>query len=106
MHVILRIIICLCNYGFAKSSFTDFKNHTLKRKLIMLGLVIKYQKKKNHKPYGFISGYDGEKYFFSGKTLKTEVHEGDEVRFKDCVNERGFFARDVQLLEKEDNGDI
>ncbi len=70
----------------------------------MYGIVVKYHKKKKRRPYGFICGYDGEEYFFNEKMLKDEVHEGDEVKFREGFNERGFYARDVQLLGKDDNG--
>ena len=63
----------------------------------MLGMVEKIQNKKwrSYKNYGFISGYDGEHYFFvldGHEDLKV----GDEVSFEGRLNEKGYYARHVK----------
>ena len=67
----------------------------------MEGLVTKFYKKHGKKTYGFICGIDGESYYFSGKSLLTEVKQGDEVKFRGRVGDKGNYALDVQALDKE-----
>ena len=72
----------------------------------MQGLVTKFFKKSHGRgPYGFIEGYDGETYFFNRKTMLTEIHEGDEVKFKASFNDKGNYARDVQVLVNDQKGE-
>ena len=66
----------------------------------MQGLVTEMKTKYGSKIYGFIDAYDGERYFFNSKSLSTEVHSGDEVKFKGITNEKGNYAIKVQLLEE------
>ena len=64
----------------------------------MLGMVEKIAKRpRRGKPYGFISGYDGEKYWFSLIGVEN-INVGDEVSFKGRSNEKGFSAYDVKAI--------
>ena len=53
------------------------------------------------KKYGFITGDDGEDYFFheSGLTEGIYVKDEDKVEFKVVVGDRGKKAVDVSLID-------
>ncbi len=66
----------------------------------MQGIIEKfYKRSKKGIPYGFITGYDGESYYFNQKFLMSEVKVGDEVSFKGKRNEQGFIAFDVKAIK-------
>ncbi len=66
----------------------------------MLGIIdrIKLNKRKPKKSYGVILGYDGESYFFrlNDKPFK----EGMEVSYRGERNEKGYYACEVQELNR------
>ncbi len=66
----------------------------------MLGIIgeIHISKKKPEKSYGVILGYDGESYFFrlNDKTYQ----EGMEVSYRGGNNEQGYYAYEVQELNR------
>lgn len=65
----------------------------------MLGTIDKIQQKKSRpdRSYGFIAGYDGERYYFNLRGLD-DLHVGDEVRFEGSFNEKGCFARHIKKI--------
>lgn len=67
----------------------------------MQGIIEKYYKrpKKTKLPYGFITGYDGESYYFNSKNLLSDINIGDEVSFKGRRNEKGFVAFEVKAIK-------
>ena len=66
----------------------------------MLGIIgeIHISKKKPEKSYGVILGYDGESYFFrlNDKPFK----EGMEVSYRGGKNGKGYYACEVQELNR------
>ena len=66
----------------------------------MLGIIgkIHISKKKPNKSYGVILGYDGESYFF--KLKDKPFKEGMEVSYRGGRNEQGYYAYEVQELNR------
>ena len=66
----------------------------------MLGIIdrIKLNKRKPKNSYGVILGYDGESYFFKLNDLPLE--EGMEVSYRGGHNEQGYYAYEVEKLDK------
>lgn len=65
----------------------------------MIGMVTKmvFKKSKPKKSYGFISGCDGEEYWFSLRGVEG-ISVGDEVSFKGGQNEKGYVASNVHHI--------
>lgn len=65
----------------------------------MLGRVEKIQIKKSKplRSYGFILGYDGERYYFPLRG-REELQEGIEVSFRGSRDEKGNTAHDIQTI--------
>lgn len=66
----------------------------------MLGIIdkIHISKKKPRKSYGVILGYDGESYRF--KLTDLPLEEGMEVSYRGGHNEQGYYAYEVEKLNK------
>lgn len=55
---------------------------------------------KNNKGYGYINGYDNEKYFFdiSNSVEEQEYTENDEVKFIPMFDSRIPYAKSVEKI--------
>lgn len=65
----------------------------------MLGMVTKvqYMKNRRNRSYGFVTGYDGESYWFSLRGIE-DIQPGTEVSFRRGRNEKGLVATEVDPI--------
>jgi len=57
--------------------------------------IVKFYSKKG---YGFISGNDGNDYFFHISELNSEIKQDDKVEFEPTENSRGKSAKNVNCI--------